>query len=163
MDRNNNKNEYLNIQSNVYCKDQIWLESKTGVDPGPRSPNNEFIECRSESQSESWAKILDFSVKLVKLQAQFQQRVSSDMPQCYDFRIVFQSPFLFPPFILYTMAFLPFSSSTCGLRIQRPFSSSPSPSLESSILSWKAARSLFRYRLHINAASRLAGRHLMRR
>ena len=31
------------------CKDQIWLESKTGMDPGPRSPNNEFIECRKES------------------------------------------------------------------------------------------------------------------
>ena len=31
------------------CKDQIWYESKTGMDPGPRSPNNEFIECRSES------------------------------------------------------------------------------------------------------------------
>ena len=27
-----------------YCKDRIWLESKTGMDPGPRSPNNEFIE-----------------------------------------------------------------------------------------------------------------------
>ena len=51
----------------------------------------------------------------------------------------------------------------CGLGIQRPFSSSPSPSLESSILSWKAACSLFRYHLHINAASRLAGRHLMQR
>ena len=34
---------------NDYCKDQIWYESKTGMDPGPLSPNNEFIECRSES------------------------------------------------------------------------------------------------------------------
>ena len=34
---------------NGYCKDQIWYESKTGMDPGPLSPNNEFIECRSES------------------------------------------------------------------------------------------------------------------
>ena len=34
---------------NVYCKDQIWRESKTGMDPGPRSPNNEFVECRKES------------------------------------------------------------------------------------------------------------------
>ena len=31
------------------CKDQIWRESKTGMDPGPRNPNNEFIECRKES------------------------------------------------------------------------------------------------------------------
>ena len=34
---------------NGYCKDQIWRESKTGMDPGPRSPNNEFIECGKES------------------------------------------------------------------------------------------------------------------
>ena len=33
----------------IYCKDQIWREFKTGMDPGPRSPNNEFIECRKES------------------------------------------------------------------------------------------------------------------
>ena len=75
----------------------------------------------------------------------------------------FQSPFLFPSFVLYTMAFLPFSSSTCGLGVESSFSPSLLPFLESSILSWKAARSLFRYHLHINAARRLAGRHLMRR
>ena len=32
-----------------YCKDLIWLESKTGRHPGPRSPNNEFIEGGNES------------------------------------------------------------------------------------------------------------------
>ena len=32
-----------------FCKDLIWLESKTGRDPGPHSPNNEFIKCRNES------------------------------------------------------------------------------------------------------------------
>ena len=26
------------------CKDQIWLEPKTGMDPGPRNPNNKFVE-----------------------------------------------------------------------------------------------------------------------
>ena len=35
--------------SKYKCKDPIWLESKTGMDPGPRNPNNEFIECRKES------------------------------------------------------------------------------------------------------------------
>ena len=39
----------LNYISFYTCKDLIWLESKTGMDPGPRSPNNEFIECRKES------------------------------------------------------------------------------------------------------------------
>ena len=37
------------------------------------------------------------------------------------------------------------------------------PFLESSILSCKATRSLFRHHLHINAARGLAGQHLMQR
>ena len=92
---------------------------------------------------------------------------SSDMPQrsYFPFLSLFllRPTFLLSFLALYTMAFLPFLSSTCGPGIQHPFSSSPLPSLESSILSWKAVRSLFRYHLHINAARRLAGRHLMRR
>ena len=72
-------------------------------------------------------------------------------------------PFLSPSFVLYTIALLPFSPSTCGLGVQSSLSPSLSPFLESSILSWKAACSLFKYHLHINAARRLAGRHLMRR
>ena len=31
------------------CKDQIWLESRTGMDPGPRNPNNKFVECGRKS------------------------------------------------------------------------------------------------------------------
>ena len=31
------------------CKDQFRLRSNTGMDPGPRSPNNEFVECRKKS------------------------------------------------------------------------------------------------------------------
>ena len=27
------------------CKDQIWLEPKIGMGPGPQSPNNKFLEC----------------------------------------------------------------------------------------------------------------------
>ena len=26
------------------CKDQIWFEPKRGMDPGPQSPNNKFVE-----------------------------------------------------------------------------------------------------------------------
>ena len=37
------------LTHNDVCKDQIRLESKTGMDSGPRSPNNEFVECRKES------------------------------------------------------------------------------------------------------------------
>ena len=27
-----------------FCKDQLSLKPGTGMDPGPRSPNNKFIE-----------------------------------------------------------------------------------------------------------------------
>ena len=33
----------------IDCKDQIWLESRIGMDPGPRNPNNKFVECRRKS------------------------------------------------------------------------------------------------------------------
>ena len=33
----------------IYCKDQFRLRSNTGMDPGPRSPNNEFVECGKKS------------------------------------------------------------------------------------------------------------------
>ena len=79
------------------------------------------------------------------------------------FENTFSPSFLSPSFVLYTMAFLPFSQSTCGLGVESSFSSSLLPFLESSILSWKTACSLFRYHLNINAVRRLAGRHLMRR
>ena len=49
MDRNNNKNEYLNIQSNVYCKDQIWVLIPKGEwTLAQRVQNNEFVENRLE-------------------------------------------------------------------------------------------------------------------
>ena len=75
--------------------------------------------------------------------------------------LFWSDPFSSSFFVLYTMVFLPFPSSTCGLGVQSSFSPSLLPFHESSILSWKAARSLFMYHLHINAARRLAGKHLM--
>ena len=71
-----------------------------------------------------------------------------------------------PPFSLSSYYilwfFTPFPPSTCGLGVGSPFSLLPLPLLEPSILSCKAACSLFRYHLHINAARELAGQHLMR-
>ena len=58
--------------------------------------------------------------------------------------------------------FTPFPPSTCGSGVGSPFSLLPLPLLEPSILSCKAACSLFRHHLHINAARELAGQHLMR-
>ena len=58
--------------------------------------------------------------------------------------------------------FTPFPPSTCGSGIGSPFSLLPLPLLEPSILSCKAACSLFRHHLHINAVRELAGQYLMR-
>ena len=77
--------------------------------------------------------------------------------------LLFFSPYSFPFFVLYTMTFWPFSPSTCGSGVGSPFFPLLLYFLESSILSCKAARSLFRHHLHINAARGLAGQHLMRR
>ena len=75
----------------------------------------------------------------------------------------FSVPFSFYLFfVLYTMVFTPFPPSTCGSGVGSPFSLFPLPLLEPSILSCKAACSLFRHHLHINAARELAGQHLMR-
>ena len=31
------------------CKDQFWLEPRTGMDPGPKNPNNKFVESGRKS------------------------------------------------------------------------------------------------------------------
>ena len=68
--------------------------------------------------------------------------------------------FIFLRVIYY--GFTPFPPSTCGSSIGSPFFLFPLPLLESSILSCKAACSLFKHHLHINAARELTGQHLMR-
>ena len=86
-------------------------------------------------------------------------------PLCsFSFPVFFfrPSPF-FLSFVLYTMAFLPFPPSMRGSGGGSHFFLLLLLFLESSILSCKAAYSLFRYHLHINAARGLAGQHLMRR
>ena len=54
---------------NNNCKDQLWLKPGTGMDLGPRSPNNKFIESGRKWQSESRIKILVYSVKRKELHA----------------------------------------------------------------------------------------------
>ena len=80
---------------------------------------------------------------------------------CFSF---FSLPFSFSLSSYYILwfFFLPFPPSTCGSSVGSPFSLLPLPFLEPSILSCKAACSLFRHHLHINAARELAGQHLMR-
>ena len=77
-----------------------------------------------------------------------------------------QSFFLSPPFSLSSYYilwfFTPFPPSTCESDVGSLFSLLHLPLLEPSILSCKAACSLFRHHLHINAARELVGQHLMR-
>ena len=79
------------------------------------------------------------------------------------FLFFFPLPHFFPFFVLYTMAFLPFPPSTGGSGDGSTFFPLLLHFLESSILNCKAACSLFRHHLHINAARGLAGQHLMQR
>ena len=145
------------------ARTRFGLNPKTGMDPGPQSPSNKFIECGIKSQSGSRTKILGYSVRRKELYIHISTKSILGHAPMLSFQNTSSPHFLSPSFILYTMASLPFSPSTCGLGIQSSFSPSLLPFLESSILSWKAVCSLFRYHLHINAARRLAGRHLMRR
>ena len=68
------------------------------------------------------------------------------------------------PFSYYILRFLhQFLHPRVGQALGVLFLCSPLPLLEPSTLSCKAACSLFRHHLHINAARKLAGQHLMRR
>ena len=97
----------------------------------------------------------------------------------FFFTVVFLQPFaLFFSFFFFLLLFLslsffiflriiyysftPFSPSTCGSGVGSPFFLFSLPLLEPSILSCKAACSLFRHHLHINAARELVRQHLMR-
>ena len=74
--------------------------------------------------------------------------------------------FLFPLnlFSYYILWFLhQFFHPRVGQALGVIFLCSPLPLLEPSTLSYKAACSLFRHHLHINAARELAGQYLMRR
>ena len=122
---------------------RFGLDPKTRMDPGPQSLNNKFVECR-------------VTLKIKRYISVSAQKVSSDMPQC-SFLEYFSVPIPFSLLhLIYYGFFTFFPVHVWTGRFLLPF-------LESSILSWKAARSLFRYHLHINAARRLVGRHLMRR
>ena len=63
-----------------YCKDQFWLEPKTGMDSGPKIPNNKFVESGRKSQSESREKIFVDSVKENELHMHKYKKASSTVP-----------------------------------------------------------------------------------
>ena len=168
------------------CKDQIWLGPRTGMDLGPKNPNNKFVESGRKSWSESRIKILVYSVKRKELNAYIYRKYPWTCPSTmtentkfFLFAVVFLQPFcsfsfFFSP-VFFSVSlpfslssyyilwfFTPFPPSTCGLGVGSPFPLLPLPLLEPSFLDCKAACSLFRHHLHINAARELAWQHLMR-
>ena len=52
----------------MQCKDQFWIEPRTGMDPGPKSPNNKFVESGRKNQLGSRVQIFVDSVKWKELQ-----------------------------------------------------------------------------------------------
>ena len=79
------------------------------------------------------------------------------------FLIFFLSSFPLNLFSYYILWFLHHFLHPCvGQALRVLFLCSPLPLLEPSTLSCKAACSLFRHHLHINAARELTGQHLMR-
>ena len=128
-----------------------------------------------------------YSVKRKKLHAHTCKKSSRTCPNTmtksadfFIFTVVFLQPFTlslsflflvfflvsFPlnPFSYYILWFLhQFLHPRVGQALGVLFLYSPLTLLEPSTLSCKAACSLFRHYLHINAARELAGQHLMRR
>ena len=161
------------------CKDRIWLESRTGMDPGSQSPNNKFVECGRKSWPESRTKILDYRVRRKELYAYICTKSTLEHAlilwfentqvfsffsfSFFPFSLVFFfcPPFLFSFLCIIYYGFFTVSSTHVWVRCWSSFFPLFLPFLESSILSCKAARSLFMYHLYINAARRLAGQHLM--
>ena len=143
------------------------------MDPGPKSPNNKFVENGRKNWSESRIKILIYGVKWKESHMHIYKKYPRTWPvsmidneELFLFTIVFLLPFslffsllfLFPsPFSVnllscYILLFLhhflhPRVSQVLGVF----FFYSPSPLLEPSTLNCKAACLLFRHHLHINA------------
>ena len=81
----------------------------------------------------------------------------------YFFYLLFSFCTLFLSSYYILWLFYHFLHPRVGQVLEVPFFPPLLPFLESSILSCKAARSLFRHHLHINAAKGLVGQHLMQR
>ena len=116
----NHFRSYDYLKSIYYCKDQFWIEPRTGMDPGPRSPNNKFVESGRKCQSKSRIKILVYSIKREELHAhrckKYPRTCSSIRTKsneffffycCISSTFLFLSPFLFSFFVLYTMVLHP--------------------------------------------------------
>ena len=94
-----------------YCKDQIWLESKNGNGSRPTQPKQWIYRVQERKLVWSWPKILDFSVKRLKIRS-WNAAISlfGQALEVWFFFFSFCSGplFLLSFLALYTMAFFPF-------------------------------------------------------
>ena len=75
---------YINLKIFKTCKDQFCLEPRTGMDSGPKSPNNKFVESGRKIQSEFRVKILVDSVKGKELHMHIYEKHPRTCPNSYD-------------------------------------------------------------------------------
>ena len=180
---------YIYIYIYVYVRTGFDLDSEQKRTQAQKAQTINLQRAGEKCQSESRIKILVYSVKRKELYSYIYRKYPRTCPSTrtesiifFLFAVVFLQPlcsffffFFFlqsfsvsPPFslssyyILWFFFFTPFPPSTCESGVGSHFSLLPLPLLEPSILSFKAACSLFRHHLHINAARELAGQHLMR-
>ena len=103
----------------TYCKDQFWIESRTEMDPSPKSLNNKFVESGRKSQSGSKIQILVDSVKWKELQMHTCKKHPRTCPnsmidseEFFRFTVAFLQPFAlfsFLCFFLHPPSLNPFS------------------------------------------------------
>ena len=98
------------------CKDHFLLEPKTGMDSGPKSPNNKFVENGRKSQSESREKILVDNVKRKELHMHQYKKHHQSCPnsmidgiEFFLFIVIFLQPFALFLFFFRSSPLNPFS------------------------------------------------------
>ena len=122
---------YENTKQYIYVRTSFGLDSKTGLDSGPTSPNNRFVERGRKSQPKFRKKGNSCEcLGRIVIQARYKNhhRLSqNNMIKSMEFFLLllyflnflflcfFSPPFFGHIFMLYTMIFVPFSPYTCKL------------------------------------------------
>ena len=81
----------------VYERTRFSLNPKTGMDPGPQSPYNKFVECRVKSQSGSRIKILGYNVKKKELYIHISTKSILRLAPMLSFQNISSPLFFLPP------------------------------------------------------------------
>ena len=153
------------------------LNPKIGMDSGPTSPNNKFVESgeKASLNLEKRFRLLVFKEKSYTCNnAEIHPRSCPgrviNSLKFFRFTVVFLQPFFLSFAFFFLSLWIPFRVIYHGFRTIFTIHvwvrcwKFPCPILhllEPSAISCKAACLLFRHHLHINAARELVGKHLM--